>query len=661
MRPLPVLILVLIAIAATVAALLLRSPTQTTPVVAPTPIVATERPAEDTTNRIATPVEETRADAAPATAPSDDEDDTIVNNRLTGLVLNDQEQPIPGATVKLSQGAMMGESIANDFFMGRETSSDVVLETTTDAKGAFMFRAVEPARAYYVMVVHSEYAAVQEEGIRIGKSGDYRAPDLVMHAGSRIFGVVVDVEGRSIAGATLDLDSAYMMGVETKSPDRVSTVTDANGNYEFRNVSAGARSLTCWADGFDRQISSSPQPTGMPDSQIQVDFRLAIGHPVGGRVFGPQDEGIEGATVIAMNFGGATSSRGEAVTDDQGNFQIMGLALGQYLLIVKAPGYRRAGQNRVQAGDLNVMVEMVKQNTLTGHVFEAGTRKPVSTYTVQVLRAQTAIPAQGNQLTNYEPTDVKQKVEGSRDGAFELIGVDPGTFALKISASGYASKITDNFSVVDGQMQPALEVLLSKGGSLKGRLVDAVTGKPVSGAQVSSKDGDAPGDFIDPMFEAMVATRATERKTRTNAEGFFELKLLNPGRYRLLMEHANYTTEWVNNLIVMEGQPTDAGSTSLHSGGSVSGKVVDGSGKPCARAQVRMYNEGSFDVLTARTDGEGRYTLEHIKPGIYKISAMRTSGAGGDAIDNLIDQGNSESQVQVFEGKPSSRDITLGN
>jgi cell division protein YceG involved in septum cleavage len=176
--------------------------------------------------------------------------------------------------------------------------------------------------------------------------------------------------------------------------------------------------------------------------------------------------------------------------------------------------------------------------------------------------------------------------------------------------------------------------------------------------QVTSHDDEYAGfdDFID----GLIATRTTERKTRTNDEGFYELKQLNPGKYRVSLEHGNFTVENLRGILVAEGKQADAGSVALKSGGSVRGRVLDQSGKPLSRGWVRMFNnEGAS--YPARTDTEGRYVIEHVAPGTYTISATRSAASGGDVFENLVEGQNSEQTVNVLEGQETNRDLNLGN
>lgn len=666
MRPLPVLILVLVAIIATVTVVMLnRGPRDQGPA-AVVPITPDEKPAAAVEGeRLApTKTEPERTapvETVPAAASDDSEDTGPSNNRVVGRVIDAEDKPVEGATVQISTDAMMGESLAMDWFANREPTGKF-LSTTTDAKGQYTFRGIDAARNYYLMAVHPEFASVQEDGLRVPKNGETRAPDLVLRAGSKLMGYVTDIDGSPIPDATIDIDSAYMMSFEMKSPDRLTTKTDGQGYYEFRNVSPGPRIISAYADQREKQIHHDTTFTGEPGEVKEKNFRLGMGHPIAGRAYcNPGNEGVKEATVIAINYGSNTSSRGEAVTDDDGNFFIEGLAQGSYLLMVQAKGYRQAKQSRVQIGDLNLQIEMIRQNSLTGVVTDAASGKPVDNFRVQLLHVNTAVPIQGASTVNYEPTTIRENVKGSTTGEFTLVGVDPGLFAIKVTANGFASRVTDNFSVVDGGKTPPIAIALSKGGSIRGRVVDSATQQPVSGVTITSRDGELPESMaLDPFVEDMVASRTTERKVKSGADGFFELKMLNAGRYRLQLEHANYTTEWVSDRVVIEGQTADAGTIQMRAGGKLTGKVVDANGKACARCVVRMFSD--MEQHQARTDAEGVYEIVHVRPGIYRVVASRAPGAGvGDAFGEVLDQANSEVQVQIADGLTTNRDLVIGN
>lgn len=667
MKPFQVLLLVVVAVIAT-AMVYFFTREQPTSESAGAPATRTEAPAapRETPTQVEQPADAPVAAERASAAVSSDKEDVDepesalpVANTVVGVVLDTENKGIPNARVQLSKDALMGESIALVFFANRETTGKI-LETTTDAQGRYKFIGVDPGRDYFVMASHTDYAQVQEEGVNVVRQGECTAPELVMREGSKLRGYVTNEAGDALANAELYLDSAYQMSADLATPDRLIAKTDANGLYEFKNIAAGPRVLTCWSDGYARETVQTKAFSGEASDVEEKNFRLLVGSFIAGRVFGPQGEGIAGAKVIAMNYGANTQSRNEGFTDQDGKFQVDGLGVGAYILMVQAIGYRPQQHTRVQVGDLNVEIPMLKQAELTGRVVEAGTNKPVTKFKARLLQVAVGVPNQGNQL-QYEVTHNNADPSDANDGSFTLLGVNPGTYAIKVTASGYASRVTDSFQVVDGVATPPLTIQVTKGGTIKGRIVDGVSGNGVVGAQIASYDGETPAGQFDPFFENLTATRATERKIRSGDDGMFELKMLTAGRYRLKIDHPDFATEWIENVVVTEGQVNDAGAFTLKPGGALSGKVIEASGKPCTRGWVRMYQVENSEMYQARTDAEGRYTIAHVRPGNYRVSATRASGAGVDAFDSLAEQQQSEFTVQIGDGQTVQRDLQLGN
>ena len=661
MRFLVVIVLVLIAAIALTLGLFMTSKGDGGSAAAPLadePVRTTRRDPE-----VVQPQETVRVAEAPEIEETEVEpiSNPMLGNRLVGYVFDFEGAPLPRAEVKLSRDPFSGEALSMQWFLGKQPTGQFE-RALTDGEGKYTFIGIEPASDYFVYVDHPDFRPAQEELVHVGEEGEFSGPDVHMVPGASLSVYVTDVGNNPVPDAFLYLDSAYMMGEDQTSPDRMSGQSDETGFFEFKNVGPGARNLSVLAEGYGMEVKHNFQFEGRPSEKQEHTFALEPGQPIAGRVFGPDDEPIVGAEIMAMKYSNQTASRGAAVTDENGEFIINDLAQGSFNLNVQAEGYRVARHNRVQVGDVNVQVEMIKLACISGRATDAGGR-PLSNFTVVVLRASpTNIRAGDAGPPIYENTEVKKKVSDSPDGTYTLCGLNQGTFVLKIRSKGLAPRLSESFQVTEGAPTPDVVVRLSEGGSIKGRLVDS-EGAPVSGARLSTHD-DEHGTNLDPFLGGLVDTSTTHKKGKTNAEGYFELNLLNSGRYRVKIEHPRYTTETLVGIVVGEGGKVDLGTIKAKSGGVVQGTVRDSSGGLVARGFVRLFRADHDETYNyqARTNAEGNYTIGHVKPGSYKLSATRNSASGGgDAFEAILDQQSSEVLINVIDGKTLTRELRLGN
>lgn len=659
MKPLLVLLLVLAAVAALFFAFRSTDQGQGTGVASPTAQPAT--PAKSTgETAIAAPdqpASETRAvptsanpQAQPADAAAADR-----STLLVGLVIDDQARPVVNATVKISENAFMGEELAGEFFMGVDKPKRKSVSTTTDANGQYRFKNLEPRRNYYLLATHPDFSPTQESNVVVREEGESRAPDAVLRQGSTLVGTVVDDGGGVVAGAELHLDSAYVLTGDTKSPDRMSTVADATGRFEFKNVAGGPRNLTVSAPGYGTTIISNVDFKGTADDRQEREVKLSPGFPLGGRVLVQgTNQPLAGATVTAMTFNATSQSRGEAVSGPDGSFLVENLQQGAYMLQVELDCYSQVRMNRVQVGDMNIVAEMRPRTKVSGTVLDAS-GNPVRSFTVSPKRAGDG----GTDQLFLENLGLDESFE-SEDGTFTVCNFDKGTYVIAIEAPGYATAMSEKFTVVENQTPINVTIRVSQGGAVRGKLIDA-SGNPIKGAVVGSFDAGL-DDINDPLFGNLISTGATKRKVRSDRDGNFELKMLAPADYQLEIVHPSYTRTIVANLRVIEGQTVNAGSITMTGGGRVSGKVFDQAGQPVVRGSVHMGStEGTVITFDARTDSEGRYSIEHVPAGNYQISASRSAAGGAtDPFQAIAEQQASTKQINVLDGQEIIVDLTLG-
>ena len=665
MRPLIVLVLVLLAAAGVVSAMLLFGDKGgpnggAVAPAAPTP-TATEpaRGSSELAQVDDVPGAGRGAIDVPVVEPAED---VAVNrpgqgNRLVGRVVDADGRPVADATLRLSSRPMMGDALVLEFFSPTlKPVSPITVKS--DASGAYSFRDVAPRTDYYLKADHPAYAAVQESLVLVGERGEFPGPEIVLRLGSGLTGYVRDVGNNPVPDAELLLDSAYVMNWEADNPDRLVATSDSSGYYEFKNVPQGPRNLMVKAEGYGVQVRSGNdlQFKGEPGDTRQIDFVLEPGLPIHGQVLDPEGMGVPAAKVSAVHFQNQTTSRGEAITDEQGHFRIENLRDGSYIMMVQAPGFSQERLNRVPAGKVDVVIDLKRQACVVGRVVTPGGGTPA----LRVELQRTSPKTSPNDIQIFESTNINADVPAGSDGGFKLCGVEPGYYMVIGSGEGFAPTASNTFQVLDGQDPPPVAVTLQIGGTIRGRVVDPA-GSPVVGAQVISRDQQTPDSGNDAFFGSFVTSTATERTTRTNAEGEFVLPNLAPGNYKVVIDHPQYAGATVTDLQVSDGQTAQASPTTLREGGIVRGNVLQG-GAPVQRAFLQLYSttDASRSYQT-RSDAEGRFEFTHVRPGSYKLTATRSSPtSSSDPFQAILDQQASEVVLTVSEGLPTTRELNLG-
>jgi uncharacterized GH25 family protein len=666
MRPLIVLVLVLLAIGALVFAMVLfNGDDQQGPQAVGPNVVSPADPAVPSTTTLATVDNNGTAPRGTVDLPMEGPQSQkgVVRpgqgNRLLGKVEDQDGRAVAGATIKLSRDPLMGDALAMSF-LNPKPSTIKPIEALTDAQGAYLFRDIAPASDYYLVASHAEFSPVQESLVFVGERGEFTGPTIVLRPGSVLTGYVRDSGNNPVPEAELFLDSAYNMTWDAPNPDRIATRADMTGYYEFKNVPYGPRNLVARAEGYGVEIKTGAelQFKGEVDDVRNIDIVLQPGMPIVGMVVDPQGVGVPNAKVSAVHFQAQTTSRGEATTDELGRFHINDLRDGAYIMMVQAQGYSQARMNRVQAGKVDVIIDLKRQACLTGRVVVPGS----GSRELRVELQRTTPNNSPGQIQIFEATNLAQDLEPGGDGSFKICGVEPGYYMVLAQGPGFAPTQSPAVQVIDGQDPPPIAVTLSAGGGIRGRVLDA-EGKPLVGATVVSRDNQSPDSGQDTFFGSFVTSNATERSTTTNSDGEFQLGNLAVGTYKIVVEHPNFAGNTTKDLNVLEGQTVQMSPVTLRDGATVSGVVRDQAGQGLARAFVQLYStlEPQRSYQT-RTDNDGRYEFIHVRPGSYKLSATRSSpSSSNDPFQAILDQQASEVVLSVGEGTPVQRELTLGN
>lgn len=153
-------------------------------------------------------------------------------------------------------------------------------------------------------------------------------------------------------------------------------------------------------------------------------------------------------------------------------------------------------------------------------------------------------------------------------------------------------------------------------GVVQGRVIDALSGRPLQGARVQVMGG--------PDFGSLT----------TDDDGRYELEL-RPGRYRVTVNANGYATGFHGPqggrggqtiVDVQPGRLTTGIDVRMQASGRISGRILDDRGQPLAGVELELMPAVSAMALGgpraeyARTDADGSYRVE-LMPGEYVIRA----------------------------------------
>jgi protocatechuate 3,4-dioxygenase beta subunit len=488
----------------------------------------------------------------------------------------------------------------------------------------------------------------------------------------RIEGVVLN----AATGAPIPRVTVSLQGDKRVSGWK-SVTSDAGGHFEVTNIEPGRYSLSAHKNGFIESYYGQRTPGGhgtplalTAGQQVRdICLRLTPAAAVTGRVSDEYGEAVQGVEVLALlsdTAQGKPSSPGtagsSAMTDDQGQYRLFGLAPGRYLVRVScglASVDKTCGQvfypGTTDSGQASFI-------TLRG-----GDEYPGVDFTVQMQkgvsvrgRVQSLL---GSQAEHARVMVISRDEQGSRvrgaavngpDGSFELPNLAPGSYELQttIEANGKLYTTRQPLEVGDTDIEGVV-LTVGAGVTLKGRV--SVEGQPklsLSSLQVALPTGES---FVGFMPAAYVSS-----------DGSFTIGNISPGTYHLRLQplpegvyikSARLGSEDVldSGLDIGHGQPAGLEIVLGCNAGQVEGVVLKDQQAYMGATVVLIPNpprRRRHELFkTAGTDQSGRFLFRSVVPGDYQVFAWEEVAGGSyynsDYIKNYEGRGQ---PVHVTEG-----------
>ena len=478
----------------------------------------------------------------------------------------------------------------------------------------------------------------------------------------KIRGTVIDTTtGQALPKVILKLMPLHFTGDATEPP---SATTDLHGEYEFRSVEPGEYFVMANKTGYVERFygkSSSPYSRGTPISIAPgatvsgIDFKLGHGGVISGHVLNEDGEPFPNVHIVALQywrFGGRKrlSPRGNAQTDDRGEYRMHDLRPGSYFLLCEAQ--MSFGPNSTLTDAKHAYPPTYYPSTTSAdgatqikvtEGSEAGANfslSPVAAYTIRgsITGVSGSVNIMLGPVSRFDFGMGPQTYTNS--STFELGGVLPGSYNLVATTNDDETQrtVTQKVTIADADLNGVKINFENNAPEIRGSLrVMGDAKADVSNLYVSALEPLMENDD-DLSFYSYGRNNGEVKK-----DGSFSLAPPSGGRIYIGVSASRLPDAYVKSVALGTREVIDSGFIPVTGasldvvlspfGASVEGLVLDKKGKPFPGALVFTIPEESrrdrrdlYQVSVS--DQRGYFQLRGVAPGTYKVIAVEDPELG---------------------------------
>jgi len=487
------------------------------------------------------------------------------------------------------------------------------------------------------------------------------------------------------------------------------TSTDNEGRFEVKQLVAGRYNVMASKGGFvtvqfgQRRPNELGTPIELVDAQTadKVNFALAKGGVIAGRIVDDGGEPVSGTQVMAMRYAFMNGARrlmpapaegSNDRTDDQGSFRLFGLPPGDYFVSAanRSGGAMMAEVNNTEADGFaptyfpgTATLAEASRITLKGGQEMTGANFGLVVARLARVRGR-ALNSRGEAVDRamlmLAPSDPSQMSVSFNmnnamvgpDGSFQFTNVPPGRYNINIRPMA---------AQVDNSEFAVMPITVGND-DLDNVLVTTAVGGVAQGL-ISTDDGSIPTfradqlQILASLAEPMLMMAANPI-TKINDDFSFAMSGLSDRR----LIRAIAPPGWYLKSVFHNGDDVTDIGVEFFPGRSVeglqvvltqkttdlSGLVTDDRNRPVLDATVVIFSANrdrwvfaSRYMRTARPDTEGRYNIRTLPPGEdYLIIAVQNleSGQGGDP--EFLARAREEARpLTLTEGETKAFDVKL--
>ncbi|MHC4380861.1 MAG: carboxypeptidase regulatory-like domain-containing protein, partial [Planctomycetota bacterium] len=535
---------------------------------------------------------------------------------VSGVVVDESGKPVSEAIVSLSRKYSSGD------LFGKPKESEK-FDAETDSMGRFRFRRLPAGDEMSTWVVHGDYAPTQGPTFSSLAQETQELPPIVMKSGYTLAGRITDTNGQPIPGSVEINRQRSGFAAAPREEQRaedlalgrlVQAQADEQGNFLIRNIAEGIWTLHASHEGY---ASAQIRPILFFENKHVDDVEVVLEqeHHIAGRAIDENDRPVANALVSVSRVQPRPILTGNTTTQEDGSFDVRGLAEGIYGLSVQAEGFTNGHAGRVQADTTTLVVVMQVKAGISGRL-TGPTGAAVPKFSIEIMRTRSGTKQYGLTGSVYEFE--------SADGTYEIASLDPGTYILLARAPGLAATYSASFRLDREDLQ-GIDIPMQAGGVLRGQVLDGTSNKPVAGVVVSLHGDEYNPAELDSLFGASLGdpNNIPRITATTDKQGNFTLDNAFPGTVQVLVTHQQYLSELVPTTVV-DGSTQDLGAIHIYRGGSIFGIATGKDGSPMIGGTVNLSRKDgdAFFHKTSTVNTRGRFSFLGLKSGSYEIIAF---------------------------------------
>ncbi len=620
--------------------------------------------------------------------------------RITGRVEDELGRPVAGASIIAGHvsGAHAPRWLPSLDDLKPNESRPI---TVTDEEGRYTLPSIPAGCVLSIAARHPDFALARFDGVASRSQAESEVPVLVLHPGASVEIRVMDAARHSIAHARVRLcetpESTDTFGIR----EAFEATTDTTGAVAFPRVGAASIDVAVDAEGFSPLYLLGRPP---PDSPFTLTLEPT--HTLSGVVRTARGDPVPGRQVYTY-YGGASIWEGRnelAISDAQGRFELRGLGAGPFDVHAE----RAESAMKVPAGATSVEL-IAWSGAIRGRIVDAETGAPPSVPVTVVARTAGGFRSPGGSaerridesgafsLDELPPADfqVVASAEGYDHAATDVIHLCPGDVVEGVTIALARSRPVRLTGVVldadDAQPIPNVRVEIDPW----------ITSRPRA-CVVTSADGHFAIDVVSRGFRqlclsaeryrphdvvlfvrdateltltldrgacvsgrvsrsgvgiegASVQEAVSDRSEDTDADGSFELSGLPEGPAHLICRFPGGRLQFCEVVLSRE-RPLVVDFDADAARGGIRGQIRrSGAPEPYASLSLcalvpRDYQVFVFGEGGAFADADGRYAINGLSAGRYRLGARRAASRSSDVALATVD---------VPDGKTVSCDLDL--